>query len=294
MIINKPALMTNQVERVYVTRGWDKLKGVNRLKNIGFLINKKIYWHFSTFDLIGEMMDEVEFLNIRINYDGAWGYVDENNEAILNKKVTQIKESNHVLFSPESKYANRIARIVRDYDCSASDYLWDIREIRAEFIGIKHYDGEELSPVLHGFLDEVNINDMNFLVTRTYEKGVVEASFVMPLEDGTQLNFLMKANQVHLGDEVTSDGVTKTYELSDFDILHFYYHNKKAGINLLQRRSHMSQGIALYFDLHLAFHGIKTYYKYDTNDNLIAIHHHSDRIGTEKLAELVQLRRTAA
>ena len=36
MIINKPALMTNQVERVYVTRGWDKLKGVNHIKNIGF------------------------------------------------------------------------------------------------------------------------------------------------------------------------------------------------------------------------------------------------------------------
>ena len=286
MIINKPALMTNQVERIYVTRGWDKLKGVNRIKNIGFLINKKIYWHFSSFDLIGEMMNEVEFLNIRLNCDGAWGYVDENNEAILNKKVTQIQESNEVLFSPESKYAKLFAHADRVAGDHRKSYLWGISEIQDDYIGIKHYDGEELSPILTTWLEKTDINDMNFLVSRSHEKGMVEASFVMPLEDGTQLNFLMKANQVHLGDEVTNDGVTKTYELSDFDTLHFYYHNKKAGINLLQRRSHMSQGIALYFDLNLAFHGIKTYYKYDTADNLIAIRHHSDRIGTEKLAEL--------
>ena len=284
MIINKPALMTNQVERVYVTRGWDKLKGVNRIKNIGFLINKKIYWHFSSFDLIGEMMNEVEFLNIRLNYDGAWGYVDENNEAILNKKVTQIQESNEVLFSPESKYAKLFAHADRVAGDHRKSYLWGISEIQDDYIGMKHYNGEELSPILTTWLKKTDINDMNFIVSRSYEKGMVEASFVMPLEDGTQLNFLMTAKQAHLGSKTTDNGVIKTYELTDFNVRHFYYHNKKLGINLLQRHKYMAQGIALYFDLSTAFHGVKTCYEYDEDGNLLGIRHSSERIGVVQKA----------
>ena len=98
MIINKPALMTNQVERVYVTRGWDKLKGVNRLKNIGFLINRE-----NLFDLLTKANIRCTYepcihacVNIKYNYKNKETisiFVFESGSII----ITGAKTKNHII-----------------------------------------------------------------------------------------------------------------------------------------------------------------------------------------------------
>lgn len=281
MADNTPTLMTNQVERIYVTRGCEdaKGKGDNRSKNLGFLINNKIYWQFSLFDKIIEMNNEVAYLNIRFDETGRWGYVDENGGAVIDKQVTQISETNELLFSASSKYAKAIARKNGQYDSFKEDYLWGISEIQADYIGIKHYNGRELADILKEWLAKTDINDMHFFVTRSDEKDRVEASFVMPLDAGTQLNFLVEAKQRHLGNETTKDGVIKTYELTDFDISYFHYNNQEMGINLLQRHKFMSDPYPLYSVLNDRFSQTKRYESYNEDGKITAVRYSNDRIG---------------
>lgn len=281
MTTDNTALMTNQVEQIYVTQGRTPSKdGGGTGKNLGFLINKKIYWQFSLFDEIIEMNNEAAYLNIRFDKDGCWGYVDEANDAVLDKQVIQIEESNELLFSASSQYAKQIARKGDQQDSFREDYLWGIGQIQDDYIGIKHYSGQELADILKVCLAKADINDMHFFVTRCDEKDHVEVSFVMPVDDSVHLNFVLDAKQQHLGNETNEyGGVTKTYKLTGFDVSYFYYSNPSMGIKLLQRHKYMADPYPLYAILNNNLSNAMRYEDYDDKGKIAAVRYSSDHIG---------------